>query len=155
MPVLESSDGEIIQDSADIIRYFEEQHTAVNPALPAPLLQAVSHLFELFSGEVLLRPAMHYRWNFDNVNLDYLRSEFECLAPQGTDHATYQQIFEFGSGRMRKAAKSFGVAAHSSSAIEASYLEFLNLLSAHLGECPYLLGDRSSLTFTVIPSLAC
>jgi glutathione S-transferase len=146
MPVLESSDGEIIQDSADIIRYFEEQHTAVNPALPdTPLLQAVSHLFELFGGEGLLRPAMHYRWNFDDVNLDFLRSEFECLAPQGTDHATYQQIFEFGSGRMRKAAKSFGVAAHSSSAVEASYLEFLTLLSAHLREFPYLLGGRATL----------
>jgi glutathione S-transferase len=146
MPVLESSDGEIIQDSADIIRHFENRGPIINSALPNnSLLQAVSHLFELFGGEGLLRPAMHYRWNFDNINLAYLRSEFECLAPHGTDLATYQQIFEFGSGRMRKATKSFGVAAHSSPIIEASYHEFLDLFSAHLRDFPYLLGGRATL----------
>jgi glutathione S-transferase len=145
MPVLESSDGEIVQDSADIIRFFEKQGVT-SPALPeAPLLQAVSHLFELFGGEGLLRPAMHYRWSFDDTNLDYLRSEFECLAPANTDPATYLQIFEFGSGRMRKAAKLFGVAEHAVATIEESYKEFLHLFSAHLRLYPYLLGGRATL----------
>ena len=146
MPVLESPEGEIIQDSADIIRYLEKRSSTASSCLPkTPLLQSVSYLFELFAGEGLLRPAMHYRWSFDELNLNYLRSEFECLAAPGTDDTSYQQIFEFGSGLMRKAARSFGVNENTKPLIEASYLEFLDLFSAHLQLYPYLLGAKPTL----------
>jgi len=146
MPVLEAPNGEIIQDSADIIRYLENVHASLSPSLPkTPLLQAVAHLFELYGGEGLLRPAMHYRWSFDDVNLHYLHSEFACLAPPGTDDASYQQIFDFGSGLMRKAALSFGVNENSAPLIESSYREFLDLFSAHLRQHPYLLGAKPTL----------
>ncbi|MFT5032398.1 MAG: glutathione S-transferase [Bermanella sp.] len=146
MPVLELSSGELIQDSADIIRHFETQRPAAEPALPeTPVLRALSYLFELFGGEGLLRPAMHYRWNFDDINLDYLRSEFECLAPAGTDDASYQQIFEFCSNSMRQAARSFGVSERTRALIEASYGDFLDLFSAHLRHYPYLLGSAPTL----------
>jgi len=38
-----------------------------------PVIKAISLLFELFGNEGLLRPAMHYRWNFDDDNLDFLK----------------------------------------------------------------------------------
>lgn len=66
MPVLETPEGSLIQDSADIIQHLEARFsTGPN----SPVLQAISLLFELFGGEGLLRPAMHYRWNFDEQTL--------------------------------------------------------------------------------------
>ena len=146
MPVWATAAGRIIQDSADIIRFNEHLSASKYPALPdAPVLGAISYLFELFGGEGLLRPAMHYRWNFDEINLDYLRSEFRCLAPEGMNEADWPGVFDFASGRMRKAARSFGVNDDSAPLIEASYSEFLQLFEAHLGTFPYLLGGRPTL----------
>jgi len=59
----------IVQDGADIIGHLEHgagqgRHWfSTDPE--SPTLLAISHLFELFGSEGLLRPAMHYRWNFD------------------------------------------------------------------------------------------
>jgi hypothetical protein len=47
--------------------------------------------------------------------------------------------------RMRLAAAAFGVSPETIPVIEASYLEFLELLQAHLVKAPYLLGGRPSL----------
>ncbi len=149
IPVLETPDGQLIQDGADIIRYFENgdghglgQHP---PALPdTPLHRAVSNVFELFGGEGLLRPAMHYRWGFDEQNLPFLQSEFELLTPE-MPTASKDKIFAHNSGRMRKAAVSFGVTPESAPLIEASFHEWLDLFSAHLADTPYLLGSYPTL----------
>lgn len=146
MPVLQGAQGEIVQDGADILRFCDKHYAGKYPLLPdAPLLKSISYLFELFGGEGLLRPAMHYRWNFDDMNLDFLKSEFQCLAPPGISEADWPSVFDFASGRMRKAAKSFGVTDESIAAIEASYDEFLSLFEAHLKQYPYLLGGHPTL----------
>ena len=88
IPCMETPDGTIVQDGADIIDHFEKgpgqelRQFSVYP--DSPVLLAISHLFELFGGEGLLRPAMHYRWNFDEQNLAFLSSEFAILVPGGT-----------------------------------------------------------------------
>jgi hypothetical protein len=47
--------------------------------------------------------------------------------------------------RMRMAAAAFGVSPDTIAPIESAYLELLDLLQAHLGTAPYLLGGRPSL----------
>ena len=146
MPVLEAADGTIVQDGADIIDYFEQGANSRYPALPGnAVLRAVSHLFELFGGEGLLRPAMHYRWNFDDANLAFLRDDFLAGLFPGADEDTKTQVFDFASGRMRKAAASFGITPESIPLIETAYSEFLALFSEHLAAYPYLLGGAPTL----------
>ena len=99
-------------------------------------------MFELFGGEGLLRPAMHYRWNFDDQNLAFLNSEFAVLVP-GASHD--EEAFLHNSGRMRKAAVNFGVTPESVEAIEAAFDEWLDLFSAHLVDHPYLLGSHPTI----------
>lgn len=151
IPCLETPDGVIIQDGADIIDHFEK---GSGPSLPArsiypesPVLLAIGHLFELFGGEGLLRPAMHYRWNFDEVNLEYLQAEFALLMPKKADVTEEEAKASFlhSSGRMRKAAVAFGVTPETGPTIEASFHEWLDLFSAHLVDHPYLLGHRPSI----------
>ena len=146
IPCMETPDGEIVQDGADIIDHFEKgsgKHLRRFSAYPdSPVLLAVSHLFELFGGEGMLRPAMHYRWNFDEQNLAFLSSEFALVTPGAVhDH----EAFLHNSGRMRKAAVNFGVTPASFGAIEAAFEEWLDLFSAHLVDHPYLLGGHPTI----------
>ena len=146
IPCLETPDGGIVQDGADIIDHFEKgpgQDLRRFSAYPeSPVLLAISHVFELFGGEGLLRPAMHYRWNFDDENLAFLNSEFALLVP-GASHD--EEAFLHNSGRMRKAAVNFGVTPESVGAIEAAFHEWLDLFSAHLVDHPYLLGGHPTI----------
>lgn len=147
IPVLEGDDGLLVQDGSDIIAHFEEKGGVKYPAYPAtPLHSLIAQIFELFGGEGLLRPAMHYRWNFDDTNKSFLAKDFPAaLAPTGATEEMQAGIFEMASGRMRKAMASLGVAPETIPAIEESYAEFLELFDAHLAASPYLLGGRPSL----------
>jgi hypothetical protein len=100
----------------------------------------------LFGGEGLLRPAMHYRWNFDEVNRAFLANDFgSSLAPAGAPADVKASIFDMASQRMRKAMASFGVSPETIPAIEASFARFLRLFDSHLEGSPFLLGGRPTI----------
>lgn len=147
IPVLEGPDGSLIQDGSDIIAHFEAAGPTRHPAYPTtPRHRLIAQIFELFGGEGLLRPAMHYRWNFDEANHAFLSRDFPAaLAPTGADETTQDQVFAMASTRMRKAMASFGVSAESLPVVEASYAEFLRRFEAHLASAPYLLGGAPTL----------
>ena len=149
IPVMETPDGRIIQDGADIIDHFEKgdgqplRRMSVYPE--SPVLLAISHLFEIFGGEGLMRPAMHYRWNFDRENLDYLRSEFALVAPPAASPEEEERVFLHNSGRMRKATVKFGATPETAPLIEQAFHQWLDLFNAHLAHHPYLLGGQPTI----------
>tara|TARA_R110002110_G_scaffold407130_1_gene627869 strand:- start:3057 stop:4202 length:1146 start_codon:yes stop_codon:yes gene_type:complete len=147
IPVLEAEDGALVQDGSDIIAHFEARGATRYPAYPeTPLHALIGQIFELFGGEGLLRPAMHFRWNFDETNRAFLARDFPAaLAPTGAADDLQAAIFDMASSRMRKAMSSFGVSAETAPAVEASYAEFLALFDAHLATSPYLLGGRPTI----------
>lgn len=164
IPVLRLPDGTVLQDGSMIIDYFEALRTtaatapddrslgSVLPTVPLgpsavpanPLLAALAHLFELFGGEGLLRSAMHYRWNFDAENLDFLRQEFSSNLAPGAGRTQQDESFAFASSRMRAATEAFGVNSRTIPAVEAATEEFLRLFDQHLAATPYLLGYQPS-----------
>ena len=146
VPVVQTPTGELVQDGAANIDHGEDEGLAVRSAHPVdPAARVVAHLFDLFGGEGLLRPAMHYRWNFDADNLAFLRRDFVRSLNPAADAETGDGVFAFASDRMRQAMRSFGVTPGSIPTVEASYLDFLRRLDAHLEIYPYLLGDAPSL----------
>lgn len=147
IPVLETPSGELVQDGSEIIAHFEARGGVRFPAYPTtPLHRLIGQVFELFGGEGLLRPAMHFRWNFDETNRAFLERDFPAaLAPTGADEAAQAEVFAMASGRMRKAMAGFGVSPETIPAVEASYAEFLRLFDEHLAASPYLLGGRPTL----------
>ena len=146
MPVVVAPDGEIVQDGTDILDYLEEKGLGHEPLYPEdPALRTVAHILELFGNEGLLRPAMHYRWNFDDENLEFLKVSFGDVFPAHLDAAGRAAMFDYASGRMRKAGAAFGVSPDTHATIEESYAEFLSLLNAHLKETYYVLGDRPTI----------
>jgi len=146
IPVLQAPDGTIVQDTVDIIDFLDATVAPDRSAYPATAtLRTVAHLLELFGGEGLLRPAMHYRWDFDDVNVPFLAKDFSAALAVGADDATREAVFAFASERMRGATAAFGVTPERVPEIEHSYEEFLDLFDAHLAGSPYLLGGRPTI----------
>lgn len=146
IPVLVTPTGDIIQDGTAIIDHVEAAGLARASAYPdTPVHRAVSLIFELFGGEGMLRPAMHYRWDYDADNLDFLRADFVAALMPGATGEVRDAVFGAASGRMRKAKTAFGVSDETAPTIQASYEAFLGLLDAHFAQHPYLLGGRPTI----------
>ncbi|MEO9971329.1 MAG: glutathione S-transferase C-terminal domain-containing protein [Hyphomonadaceae bacterium] len=146
IPVIETPDGDFVQDGTDILDYFEAHGLSKQSIYPAdPKLKVIAHLFELFGGEGILRAAMHYRWNFDDTNLAFLTATFEDVLPNNLTAEQRQATFLHASGRMRKAAVAFGVTPETHETIERTYTEFLALFEAHLENRPFLFGGAPTI----------
>ena len=78
LPVLKTPSGEVIQDGTDILDWLDANESHQGSIFPEnPVLKTIAHAFEIFGSEGLLRPAMHYRWNFDQHNLAFLKVAFK------------------------------------------------------------------------------
>ncbi len=138
IPTLVTADGEVIRDGGAIIEHFEIANgRACQPA--GPRQQVISALFDVIGTDGLLRPAMHYRWNFPDDNLAFVRYHF--LHSQ-RDVPEREEKTEAMMNRMRHAAMIFGVTEQSQPVVEALYLQYLDALNKHFERYPYLLGWR-------------
>lgn len=136
IPTLETADGEVVRDGAAIIDYFEA--LSGHGFSPRGIKQnLISRLFDVIGAEGLLRPAMHYRWNFDDQNLEFLRFHFQTMMPKGMEDKTDKAM-----QAMRRAGQGFGVVPDTAAVVESVYEQLLDTLDAHFAEVPYLLGNR-------------
>ncbi|MEM5516186.1 glutathione S-transferase [Henriciella sp. AS95] len=143
IPVLATPDGEIIQDTGDIIGYVEAKESREPSVWPqTPLLRFVSELLHLYGDEWLVIPAMHYRWSY---NEDWAYGEFGALS---APHLSPEEQYELGKkngARFKGALPVLGVNDATIPGIEKSYEAFLNDFSDHLGTHPFILGHRTTL----------
>lgn len=138
IPTLVTLEGEVIRDGAAIIEHFESANgRPCQP--PGPRQQILSALLDAIGTDGLLRPAMHYRWNFPGENLQFVRYHF--LHSQRNTPAREEKT-EHMMDRMRHAAMIFGVTDQTKDVVEALYLEYLDALNTHFEQYPYLLGWR-------------
>ena len=141
IPTLVTPEGEVIRDGAAIIEHFEAANG--RPSLPAgPKQRIISALFDVIGTDGLLRPAMHYRWNFPEDNLAFVRYHF--LHSQ-RDTPERSEKTEAMMNRMRHAAMIFGVTDQTQAVVESLYLDYLDALNTHFEQYPYLLGWRPSI----------
>ena len=140
LPTLETAEGEVIRDGAAIVDHYEA--ASGHPHSPTtPKLRVLSRLFDVIGAEGLLRPAMHYRWNFPEQNLEFLRFHFRSLTPPGPKQA---KIADDNADQMRAACMAFGAVPDTFELVETLYGELLTKLDAHFAQYPYLLGGRPS-----------
>ncbi|MGI9326145.1 MAG: glutathione S-transferase family protein [Pseudomonadales bacterium] len=142
IPQLLTPEGEVIQDSVEIVDYLEARFPDL-PAFPdTPRQRTFVHLMELLGSEGLVRLAWLHRWLFEEndrfVKMDFGRS----FKPQGSD----QELQKYGNliaDRMR----SYGLPESTPAAqeaLDAKYCELLSLFEAHLIDHPYFLGGHPS-----------
>ena len=136
IPTLVTPEGEVIRDGAAIIEHFESLNGRPSQPLGA-CQQIISALFDVIGSDGLLRPAMHYRWNYPEENLHFVRYHFlhsQRDTPERSDKTEYMM------NRMRHVAQVFGVTEQSQTLVEELYLEYLEALNKHFEQYPYLLG---------------
>jgi len=83
IPTIELPDSTFIQDGTMIIEYFENRPDISSTLPPTPKQKIVSLLFDVIGMEGLLRPAMHYRWNYPEYNDWFLKLSFATMSPPG------------------------------------------------------------------------
>lgn len=138
IPTLVTPDSEVIRDGAAIIEYFES--SAGRPSQPGTARQRIiSSLFDVIGAEGLLRPAMHYRWNYPHENSEFLHYHF--LHSQ-RDTPNREAKTQHMMNRMQEAGVAFGVNEETKELVESQYLSFLKALDTHLATMPYLLGGK-------------
>ena len=136
IPVLVTPDGQVIRDGAAIIEHLESSNGRLfRPKTPRHRL--VSDLFDVIGAEGLPRPAMHYRWNFPEENLQFLDYHFYHAQPL-SEHR--REKTEHMMNKMRYAGRIFGVTDDNHHFVESLYMDFLHALDKHLADFPYLLG---------------
>ena len=150
-PILETASGEFVQDTTRIIDFVEARHPEPSAYPSGPCQRLVALLMELYGDEGLLKPAMHYRWNFPAENDAFLSEEFaraisptEIPIPNGDDpHIAGRKRWEAVAGFMRGGTvPALGVTKTSAPVIEQGYEDLLERLDAHFDAHPYLLGGR-------------
>ena len=138
IPTVELSDGTVIRDGAAIIDHFEDvSQNRFSPT--SPKQKILSLLLDVIGAEGLLRPAMHYRWNFSEENLKFLEFHFESMMPDRPDR---KEKGVAAANRMRSAAIGFGVVPTTMVLVETLYLELMEKLNNHFSEHPYFLGSK-------------
>lgn len=137
-PAVETPDGEMWQDTSEILDHLEAAHPL--PALipSTPVQRVVAYLIELYGDEMGILPAMHYRWSFpesiEKVSVDF-------STPSGAGEGSGAKFAK----RMEGMLPMLGVTPESVPAIEAHLRELLDHLCAHFKQHKYLLGDSMSL----------
>ncbi|ANP45688.1 glutathione S-transferase family protein [Candidatus Viadribacter manganicus] len=141
MPQLETPSGEWLTDTSAIIASFEALNTA--PALQpsTPLARFFSLLLEDYFDEWLWRPALYYRWRFNDdarlMSAQIARSLLRDIPGPFFAKRLYilhrqRRVFLHDDGITRANAK----------AVEALFLSTLEMLEPIFALRPYLFGHR-------------
>ena len=141
VPVIETGEGEVIRDGAAIIDHYEEINGHYFSP-PTAKQKTLSLLFDVIGTEGLLRPAMHYRWDFPEENLDFLTFHFECYIPP---HMDKEQMAQKQMNRMRNAGENFGAVPATFELVESLYVSLMEKLDQHFSQHPYLFGSKPSI----------
>ena len=145
VPVVETPDGATLQDSTEIIDWFEAAHPAPAMVPPGPVQGVVAHLIDGFGCEALLPAAMHYRWSFRAEQETFLAAEFGRGVYAGPDRDQQRRAGADVMAYFNSFLPGLGIMPGTIAAFEAAYLEFIDALDVHLQQWPYLLGGHPSI----------
>ena len=142
IPQLLTPEGEVVQDSVEIVDHLESRYPEV-PAFPeTPRQRSFVHLMELLGSQGLIRLAWMHRWLFEE-NMAFVKMDFgRSFRPQGSD-ADLLKYGQLIADRMT----SYGLPESTPelrASLDDQYRDVLRLFEAHWREHPYLLGGHPS-----------
>ncbi|KWR84622.1 glutathione S-transferase family protein [Cupriavidus sp. IDO] len=144
MPVLLMPDGEMLQDSTDIIDELEGRYPLVSVYPSTPVLHLANLLVEAYAHDWVRIPAMYYRWGFLETNYEYLKGEFGRMYEPMAQAAQQLIVGEKGCAWARDRLPSLGIVPETAPEIELWTESLLGWLEAHFEDHDYLFGSRPS-----------
>ena len=147
-PVLETPEGQFIQDSTDIVTYLDSldspsSETFMTPS--TPVQRVVARLIDGFGLAGMLQAAMHYRWSYRDEQELFLQTEFGRGLYAGADREARRnagkRVMDFFSSSL----PALGITHETVPAIETAYEELLEALDVHFQSYPYVMGWRVSI----------
>lgn len=142
IPVVETPQGEFVQDTSAIIDLLENTFTERSVRPTTPKQELVSAIVEMWADEWLLLPAMHYRWNHDNFPFIY--EEFGKIAFPNMPAFIRRFVGKKLGAKFKGFVPLLGISDKTIPAIENWYEgDVLPALNAHFAEHDYLLGSRA------------
>lgn len=145
IPVMETPEGDLIQDTTAIIDHIESRlaEPVLHPA--GPVQGVVAQFLDAFGSNYLMPAAMYYRWSYRADQEAFLRAEFARAVPPQIPYDQRLAMAGAIMDRFNGFLPNLGVTAETVPAIEAAFEELLDVLEAHFRLHPYLLGGRPSL----------
>lgn len=144
IPVVEFADGTIVQDSTAILDALERRYPDPHTQRMGPRQTLATLLLEVLGDRGLAKPAMHYRWNFLDVNEGFVVGEFGRSLRFPAPPEEVERLGQRVASRMSSYLPMLGIEPRTIPTIERVYGETLALLNAHLSQHPYLLGGAPS-----------
>ncbi|MFK7733637.1 MAG: glutathione S-transferase family protein [Pseudomonadales bacterium] len=144
VPSLELADGRWLTDTTPIIAWLDQQLPELELIPNDPVLAFFSRLLEDYADEWLWRPAMHFRWSFEESAKHLSR----VLVDENTRDVPAPAILKRYMLRNRQRAvyvQGDGVSPDNREHVEKIYYDSLAQLGAIFAQRPYLLGNRPSL----------
>ena len=145
LPVLETAEGRMLQDTTEMIEFVEARHAEPAMIPPTPVQRVLAWLIGAFGSEGLLPVAMHYRWSYRAEQEEFLRTEFGRPLYGGPDRAARRAAGAQLMGYFNSFLPNLGIHPETIPAVEAAYGELLEALDAHFQQHPYVLGGRPSI----------
>ncbi len=145
VPVVETADGALYQDSTVIIDELERRFPDRSMIPGTPVLHAVAQLLDAFGTQGLLPAAMHYRWSYRARQEHFLQAEFGRAVHHGPDRAARLAAGAKLMDYFNDFLPGLGISPDTLAAFEAAYEELLDALDVHFQHWPYLLGGHPSI----------
>ncbi len=137
IPIVITPEGEVWQDTSDILDRLEERCPEPPLRPTTPLHRVVCALVELYADEFALTPAMHTRWGTPESEA-MTRLRFGAMLGS-------RELGDRAADQMVKGRFAVGATPEAGPAIEAHLRAFLDAANAHFESYDYLLGERISL----------
>ncbi|WOF72973.1 glutathione S-transferase family protein [Parvibaculaceae bacterium PLY_AMNH_Bact1] len=141
MPQVETPDGGWLTDTTAIIAKFEAKGEGPNLTPQTPVAKFASLMLEDLFDEWYWRPALYYRWAFDE-DADLMSAQIVRTILRDMRLPAFLRR-QFILLRQRKVyLKEDGVTKETAPAIEAHYHRTLAVLNEILARRPFLMGER-------------
>ncbi|MGJ8687742.1 MAG: glutathione S-transferase family protein [Spongiibacteraceae bacterium] len=144
IPALELDDGRWMTDTTKIIQWFEAELPKNSLFPDDPLQRFLCLLIEDYADEWLWRPAMHYRWHYEECAQLLSRHIVDThMANIPLPRALIRSVFRF---RQRRGyTRGDGISTANVPGVEQIYLSTLAQLQGIFSRRPFIFGDRPSL----------
>jgi glutathione S-transferase len=142
MPVLETAEGEWLQDTRHIMDRMDARYPVPSIYPEGPVGRFVSALFEAWGDEWWMPIAMHTRWSYPENYPLFEQNAGDALLPFAPRFIKNYVVANAVVKLLRSYCPRVGIIPEQFEMMESWSVDMLAKINAHFESHPYLLGNR-------------